>query len=48
MLDSTALDFNDGGEIDHIRGISHYESSDDNVLDICSQTQELMTEQYIF
>lgn len=41
---TTALDFNDDGEIGHMRGISDCDSSDNSILDILSQMQEL-TEQ---
>ena len=40
VLDRTALDFNE----DHRREILNRKSSDDNILDIFFQTQELMTE----
>lgn len=44
--DSSTLDFNDSGKIDHLSEISDYESLDD-ILGELYRIQKLMNEQYI-
>lgn len=48
QITSLQTQVSEDGEIDHVREISDYESSDDNVLGEFSQTQESMNKQWVF